>query len=100
MSRKLVTNSTEYFSYSRRVGAQTSATENSEKPAAKGLKIENLKVEKRSISTYVPSSAAVIPGYERLQLAERNRMVEINENSDDIDSCNISNISSSSQQEN
>jgi len=90
----LVTNSTEYFSYSRRVDNQNSATQNPEK----SLKIENLTIYKQSVSTSVPNSAAVIPNYEKLQIADR--MGDINENFDDNDSCNISNVSSSSRPEN
>jgi hypothetical protein len=40
----------------------------------------------------------VIPTYDKLQVADQ--LGDINENFDDNDSCNISNMSSSSRQEN
>jgi len=62
------------------------------------LKIENLILKKNSISSSVPHSAAVIPNYEKLQICDT--LGDINENFDDNDSCNISNVSSSSRHEN
>ena len=61
-----------------------------------GLKIENLSLKKQCLSTSVPNSAVAIPSYEKLQIADQ--MGDIHENFDDNDSCNISNMSSASKE--